>query len=370
MSNNPLDAVPVTNATEKHSREKRHFQGIPSFTISPGGRFFVCWYSGGEGEGPQNFVTVAVSDDQGATWRESVAIVDPPGENIRAFDAALWTDPLGRVHLFWAQSFSPATWKIADGVNGVWEACLEHPDEDVLHWSPSRRIADGIMINKPIVMPDGSWGYPISIWDDNVSVSPVPERNRPFIGANLFVSTDNGMTLERRGVCRFEHNVFDEHHYVPLMNGRLWCLSRTMYGIGQSYSSDNGATWEPTGPSVIPGPSSRFFICRLPSGRLLLINHRLPLSDKPEGRVRNNMCAFLSEDDGRTWSDGLLIDDRTDIAYPDACLDADGRIWCVYDRDRQVNGDILMASFTEDEILAGGVLPLERRILISHLDSH
>ena len=370
MSNNPLDAVPVTQSTEKHRRGVRVFQGIPSFTISPKGRFFCCWYSGGTDEGPQNYVTVAVSDDKGCTWRESVAIVDPPGDNIRAFDAAMWTDPLGRVHLFWSQSFSPQTCKIADGVNGVWNSYLEEPDTDELKWSPSRRLADGIMLNNPIVAPDGTWMYPISIWGDNVGSATVPEWNKPFIGANLFVSTDNGKTLQRRGICRFKHNVFDEHHFVPLQDGRLWCLSRTLYGIGQGFSKDGGRTWEEVGPSAIPGPCSRFFICRLPSGRLLLINHKIPLSDKPEWRPRNNLSAFLSSDDGKTWSDGLLIDERDDVAYPNACIDGDGKIWCVYDRDRQNAGDILLVGIAEDEILAGGVLPPERRILISHLDPH
>ena len=51
-------------------------------------------------------------------------------------------------------------------------------------------------------------------------------------------------------------------------------------------------------------------------------------------------------------------------------LDGDGKIWCVYDRDRLKAGDILLVGITEDEILAGGVLPPERRIVISHLDPH
>ena len=370
MSNNPLEAVPVTVGTAKHARETRVFQGIPSFTISPKGRFFCCWYSGDKGEGPQNFVTVAVSDDKGATWRESVGVVDPPGDNVRAFDAAMWTDPLGRVHLFWAQSLSPETWKIADGVNGVWDSYLEEPDAEELKWSPSRRVADGIMLNKPIVAPEGTWMYPVSIWGDSVGSGTVPEWNKPFIGANLFTSTDNGNTLQRRGVCRFEHNTFDEHHYVPLHDGRLWCLSRTEYGIGQAFSKDGGVTWEDNGPSAIPGPCSRFFIRRLPSGRLLLVNHKIPLSNKPDFRPRINMAAFLSDDDGKTWSDGLLIDERKDVSYPDACLDSDGKIWCVYDRDRLKAGEILLVGITEDEILAGGALPPERRIVISHLDPH
>ena len=372
MTNNPLDAVPVLPAAEKHRREKRLFQGIPSFTISPGGRFFCSWYSGDKGEGPKNYVTVAISDDKGATWQEGAGVIDPPGENVRAFDSAMWTDPLGRVHIFWAQAFSSETWKAeTDGVNGVWNSYLEEPDAKELRWSPSRRIADGIMLNKPVLAQDGSWMYPVSIWGDGVAgAAPVPEWNKPYVGANLFTSSDQGRTLRRKGICRFERNIYDEHHFVPLRDGRLWCLARTQYGIGQGFSKDGGRTWEDVGPSPIPGPNSRFFVRRLNSGRLLLVNHKLPLSDKPGWRERDKLTAFLSDDDGRTWSDGLLIDERAKVSYPDACQDADGRIWCVYDRDRLDDGEILLVGITEDEILAGGALPKERRIVISHLDPH
>jgi predicted neuraminidase len=68
---------------------------------------------------------------------------------------------------------------------------------------------------------------------------------------------------------------------------------------------------------------------------------------------RSHLTAFLSEDDGRTWSDGLLLDERSDIAYPDGQQGPDGRIHIVYDHSRTGGQEIRMASFSEDDAVAG-----------------
>lgn len=100
----------------------RKWQGIPSLTRTRGGRLYVCFYSGGEGEGAENYVLLKKSDDDGKTWSEPVLAIDPAG-NVRAFDPCLWTAPDGRVFLFWAQSYGGF-----DGRAGCWYATCEAPD--------------------------------------------------------------------------------------------------------------------------------------------------------------------------------------------------------------------------------------------------
>jgi hypothetical protein len=68
---------------------------------------------------------------------------------------------------------------------------------------------------------------------------------------------------------------------------------------------------------------------------------------------RNNLAALLSDDDGKTWPHRLLIDERDHVSYPDAVEAEDGRILVVYDRDRYGQREILLASLTEADILAG-----------------
>lgn len=352
-NNDPLQAVPVSQAGAKHSTAARQFQGIPGLTRSPGGRFFACWYAGGVNEGPDNYVLVVTSDDGGLSWGEPVAVVDPPGAKVRAFDSALWTDPLGRVWLFWAQSYSPRNGVIADGVNGVWAAILEEPDAEELRWSAPRRLYDGIMLNKPCVLPDGSWGFPVSIWADGIGGGHPPERLRDEIGANLVVSYDQGRSFRRRGGFHLARSIFDEHHILPLRDGRLWCLVRTLYGVGQAFSSDGGRNWHDCGPAALSGPNSRFHLMRLHSGRLLLVNHQVMKGEDKEWRTRCQLTAYLSEDEGRSWNEGLLLDERVGVSYPDGIQDAAGRLWIIYDHNRCGAGDILLTSVTEEEILAG-----------------
>lgn len=68
---------------------------------------------------------------------------------------------------------------------------------------------------------------------------------------------------------------------------------------------------------------------------------------------RKQMTAFLSQDEGRTWRGGLLLDERDRVAYPDGQQLSDNSVVVVYDRDRLGWKEILFAKFTEADVLAG-----------------
>jgi sialidase-1 len=48
-----------------------------------------------------------------------------------------------------------------------------------------------------------------------------------------------------------------------------------------------------------------------------------------------------------------MLDDRKGISYPDGVQASDGTLYISYDRNRATDGEILLARFTEDDILAG-----------------
>jgi hypothetical protein len=77
--------------------------------------------------------------------------------------------------------------------------------------------------------------------------------------------------------------------------------------------------------------------------------------------------AFLSADDGRTWSGGLLLDQREGVSYPDAAQGADGTIYVIYDYDRRGAREILMARFSEEDIRQRTFVSAvaERRMLVN-----
>ena len=159
-----------------------------------------------------------------------------------------------------------------------------------------------------------------------------------------------GQHWQRRGVATFPNPDWHEHMIVERKDGTLWMLARTAKGIMQSTSTDGGKTWSEPVDSAIKHPNARFHVRRLASGRMLLVKHGRPI-DSHEGRCK--LTAWLSDDDGKTWQGGLVLDERKGISYPDGFQAPDGTIYISYDRNRATDGEILLARFTEDDILAG-----------------
>ncbi len=318
-----------------HAVTNRAFQGIPSLAVAPGGRLWAIWYAGvTPAEDQNNYVVVSSSGDGGATWRE-VLVIDPDTAGpVRAYDPELWLAPDGRLFVFWTQATGHE-----GAVAGVWCLTTGQPEAAQPKWSAPRRLTDGVMMGKPIVLSTGEWVLPASTWRETDH------------SARMVVSTDRGKTWNLRGACNVPLAVraFDEHLFVERRDGSLWLLVRTKYGIGESVSTDRGRTWPELTPSAIPHPSARFFVRRLNSGHLLLVKHGGMA--KPAGR--SHLTAFISKDEGRTWDGGLLLDERTGVSYPDGQPTADGLIRIIYDFSRTATRQILMATFREEDVAAG-----------------
>ncbi len=341
----PSAASILTSPDASFHSAARLWQGIPALERAANGRLWAAWYTGADGEGPGNHVVLVTSGDDGVTWTEPVlAVVPPPGG--RCFDPCLWHDPAGRLWLFWAQCGAEQWF---DSRAGVWCIRADQALTAAPAWNAPRRLCNGIMMNKPTVLSTGEWLLPAAVWASTGEALPELAAER---FSNVFVSSDRGETFTRRGGADVPDRAFDEHMIVERRDGSLWMLVRTRYGIGESESCDGGRTWAPGRPSGIAGPNSRFFLRRLRSGRLLLVNHT--------GReARTHLAAFLSDDDGASWlPTHLLLDERLAVSYPDGVQCDDGRIYVIYDHNR---GDrwspgkdrqILMAVFTEEDVLA------------------
>jgi hypothetical protein len=352
-----------------YADDKRVFQGIPGIERTPAGRLWATWYSGGQGESSLNYIVLVTSGDDGATWSGPVLVIDPPG-HVRACDPNVWLDPCGRLWLFWMQAHT-----LHDGQWGVWAITTDEPDEPRPRWSGPRRLCDGIMLNKPTILSSGEWLFPVAfpvsrMMGNEKRMLPLFLR-RDLLGlmtedelraidarhgAAVYVSTDQGQTFAYRGRAVPEQDVasHNEHMIIERRDGSLWMLLRTKYGIGQSESRDGGATWSPVVESGLPHTTSRFFIRRLRSGNLLLVKHDAVAG--PDGKPvyrRTNLTAQLSDDDGRTWRGRLCIEPRG-CTYPDGTQGSDGTIYIIYDHERRGAKQMVMAAFTEQDILAGG----------------
>jgi len=339
-----------TNPLPKYNYDQLDYGMTIGIERTPKGRLWACWVAGGDS--PEAFFVLATSDDDGETWSKPRLVVDAHCPNLprerSVLVGNLWSDPLGRLWLFFDQSMD-----MFDGRAGVWAAICENPDAEAPAWSKPQRIWHGVALNKPIVLSTSEWLLPISL-DQRGGFGPFKgafkELDR-FRGANVFVSVDQGTTWQRRGHMRFPNPDWHEHMIVERRDGTLWMLARTAKGVMQSTSSDGGRTWwEPSFPDGIRHPVARFHIRRLASGRILMVKHGETM-DTHEGRSK--LTAWLSEDEGKTWKGGLMLDERKGISYPDGFQAPDGTIYISYDRNRATDGEILLARFTEQDVLAG-----------------
>jgi predicted neuraminidase len=332
--------TPWVGKPSDYSLASRKFTGIPSMAISPNGRLWATWYAGKTPEeGPDNYVVVATSGDDGNIWVES-HIIDLDSDGlVREFDPQLWIDPDGRLWSFWAQDLSGGSGITVRTHAGVWSMVADNPDIAEPNWSGPRRLTDGVMMGKPLVLSSGEWILPASKWFSDNS-------------ARVVVSLDHGKTWAVRGACNVlpaSERLFDEHMIVERKDKSLWMLVRTKYGIGESVSNDRGKTWSAFAPSALEHPTARFFIRRLNSGSLLLVKHG-PVNKKTE---RSHLTAYISKDDGKTWIGGLLLDERLGVSYPDGQQKPDGTIYIIYDYSRIEAREILMAKFNENDVIAG-----------------
>jgi hypothetical protein len=170
----------------------------------------------------------------------------------------------------------------------------------------------------------------------------------------VYASTDHGTTFSLRGTANVPDPAKrgpDEPMIVEREDGSLWMMVR-MQGMAETISRDGGKTWTPVEKIAIRHCASRFFLRRLQSGALLLVKH----GGIEEKVGRAKLMAFISDDDGQSWQGGLMLDERDDVTYPDGVQAKDGTIHIIYDHQRTPLGEVLMATFREEDVRAAEIV--------------
>ena len=275
-----------------------------SVSVTKKGRLWATWL-GGE-DGPEGFVIGAKSDDGGKTWGNPAFVLDPHFKDDRilnifpvmraALCAETWVDPNGALHLL-------AT----------------------------------ITVGTPMVRG--------CLWD---YVCRDPD-------AGALRSRDGGKTWERGASVQVKGTDYViEHCIVERADGSLWMLLRSDLGIHEAFSSDGGMTWtEARKATWIDNPISRFSFLKLRSGNLLLVKNGDSVTRCDGAHCRNKLKAYISKDEGKTWSVGYELDMRGWADYPDAAQGPDGRIVISWGVDRRGLAEIRCVVLTEEEIAAG-----------------
>ena len=327
----------------------RPWQGMASMAKdNKSGRLWANWYSGGTGEGPLNYVPIYTSDDDGATWKGPIAVIDPQAENVRAFDPNIWTDPDGRMWVIWTQSYYRF-----DGRAGVWVMYTDNPEDEYPTWSEPYRIANGVGICDPLVLekpvgdlPAGTWLMPAAVWQ-RTAASEIDETMASENHPNCYVSYDKGLTWQYYSSVMETQaaRTFDENMIVQNSDGTLTMYIRTDAGIERSESSD-GKNWTSSVFAGITETSARFWIGKLEDGVLLAVYNAVG---------RGHMTAALSYDDGATWPEKIVLQTPYSI-YPDIHIDDKGTIYIIHCENPYNDMEILMSRITKEDIKAGRIV--------------
>lgn len=300
--------------------------GIASVERTPIGRLFCVFYTGGPKEpAPENRVALSCSDDSGETWTEPLTIAEKPGA-LACIDPCIWMDPRERLvvqYTVYSHDFSEPL-SVRETLR------CDEPDADEPRFErlgvccPELGLV--FPLNRPTLLADGRLVLPMVTLQDPLEPGQ-GYFSRPHKLA-CAISDDGGESWRPSTRVAAPDNSSSENMIVELRDGRLWMLARSVTGrLWQTFSEDRGETWGPVTASEIADASSRFYIGRLASGRLMLINN--------PGPGRDPMMVSLSDDDGATWPQSTVLMSGATIAYPDAVQDPEGIVHCVVDVDRK-----------------------------------
>ncbi len=355
----------------KHRVNLRIFQGCPQVEISEGGRLWATWFGSNiqAERAPfhqDQFSVISTSADDGKTWKE-VFVFDPSELlGAGASDPMLWKDPTGNIRFIGVRNID---FKGKDEfATSAWEFTMLDPENEHTAWTKPRLLGNKNMsVMKPLIFPDGS----IMRSMDDFKLVGKPDKVRiRFLkedvdGTPIFVSefpADNDA-------------VFAEQMPILRKDGSLFTLYRAKKGQKFAESFDGGKTWRLGGYYPMQfSINTKCILKTLPSGRVLLVANDVQMKEKDgkqeyfyvddngkereleKGKgARTRMTAYLSDDDGKTFSHQLLLCDDGEISYPSATLSKDGGVYIVYDQGRGKIGQhtIFLSKITEDDIVAG-----------------
>lgn len=225
------------------------------------------------------------------------------------------------------------------------EARIMHEMEDAIY----------VMNQRLIQMSSGRLVLPISYRDPKVAHADYAEGAMPTVG-RCYISDDEGVNwrLSEGTVVHNTQRGVQEPCIAETGESKLVMIFRSGTGSHQiCRSCDGGETWSKPESTSLKAACSPLTLTKLPDRRLILVyNPGEPLFTESY-YPRNPLAYALSNDEGRTWSEPVIIDAQPgqQLIYPSITLTPDGLliIYCAcYD-----HGDGSF-HFPSDAYLVGG----------------
>ena len=273
------------------------------------GDLIAAWY-GGQAEGSSDSANVVARKPAGSkAWEKPFVVAKQPG---RAHgNPRLFPDPKGNVCIIYAVNFG----KWCAGGSRLFERKSEDGGKT---WSKERELDLGAPLlgkNKPIALMSREYLLPV---EDEA-------RWRSCV----LISTDGGESWIRYGDIAGENGEkVIQPAAAQLRDGSILMLLRTDVGrIYETRSHDRGRGWSPATPTILSNPNSGIDLVKMKDGRLALAYNDSPYNWGP----RTPLCLALSEDDGRSWREELVLEQgKGEYSYPAIVQTADGRLHVTY----------------------------------------
>lgn len=287
-----------------------------------------------------------VSQDEGLTWKAFPLFKDSSKFFIRPERALIKTNK-GTLILAFANDKERAKWNWSKDTHDSPEA--ELPTYAMYSKDNGKSWSQPQLLHKEWT---GAIRDIIETNNGQVIFSSMMMRHNPGHHAVVtYNSADQGKTWTRSNIIDLggvgDHDGVTESTLEAMKDGSLKMLLRTNWGyFWETSSTNNGLTWENVKATPIDASSSPGMFKRLKSGRLVLIWNRYypqgkksyPLrggdynfSAAPVSMHREEISIMFSDDDGKHWSQPVVIgkttEAKTQIAYPYLFEKNPGEIW-------------------------------------------
>lgn len=289
--------------------------------LKDGGILFVYTrYDGGDGDGDAANLYGVVSRDGGERFGDPFPVYDRGrvgADNIMSVTLRRMNN--GDLGLFFLIKMPPQQCRLhlirSADEGETWSepvACIPHRGYFVVNNDRVVRLASGRWIvpaaHIPVLTDDGTGE---AYFDGQNSI------------ARFYVSDDDGATWRMAGCCRpgagfcRTDTGLQEPGLIELRSGVLRAYFRTGEGRHyESFSFDGGERWTETQPSAFTGPDAPLSMKRLSDGRILAVWNPVPMYNGRSRHVdgvwtggRTPLVYALSDDDGRTFGEPVVIDD-------------------------------------------------------------
>lgn len=331
-----MDKVQITEL-ELNGSQGFDFYRVPGLVTVSSGDLLVC-YEGRQTEGDRRTLLMRRSRDGGRTFEPRTVLAQPTGGEL-LHNPMLLAGPEDRVWLFWCQDYS--------------HLFLRESRDGGTTFGPTRdltQVVDGFHREWPVTLWSISPGHGIRMTDGTLVVplwlSRGANAHLPACFACLY-STDQGASWQCSNTVPAGNGVGDptEASVAQRRNGTLLATMRhEVPGVRRRAFCQGGPRrWSaPWLDQTLPDPVCSGALLTLNDGRMAFVN--CAYGDEPalerqrRGEAvrwsldaRQQLTLRLSEDDGATWSKGLMLEQEAGAS--DLGQSPDSRtLYCFYER--------------------------------------